>query len=385
MKNFAKIVGIILIICLLFCACVKNEVIEYSYYNANEQKTTFEKKTEKFTGKLEPQLILNAVAKNQTLPQNLLVESFEIISGYDTRIELGLSAGLNEFLEELSATGKYVVLACLVNSFLENYNADGIKLSTGGQEIVGCQGFIGKFSFEVPKEPEVIVTPEPTPTPGPTHQPGKKIVALTFDDGPHTKYTKLIVDKLAEYNASATFFIVGNRVVDKNGEVEQACADAIKYAVDKGNEVEIHAYTHQHYYNKCDDATYTNELEKTAQIIEQYTGKAPKYMRPVGGSITNQRVKDCKYAVVIWNCDSEDWKNKSIPGDQAQIDKIVNNVMSTVKNRGIILMHEIYENSYLAFCEIMKQLYAQGYEVTSVSGLFGDGNVKPGIKYSTAN
>lgn len=383
MKKIAKIVGIILIICLLFCSCKKNEV-EYVYYVANEQKTSFEKKTAKMVGTLEPQMIVNAVSENQTLPQNTLVNSFNVIKGYDTRIELDLSAGFNEFLETLDATGKYVVLACLVNSFLESYTADGIKLTSGGEKIIGCVGFIGKFSFEVPKEPEVIVTPTPSPTPGPTHAPGKKVVALTFDDGPHSKYTKLIVDKLEEYNASATFFIVGNRVVDKNGEVEQACADAIKYAVDKGNEVEIHAYTHQYYYNKCSDEIYTNELEKTAQIIEQYTGKAPKFMRPVGGSITSDRVKNCKYAVVIWNCDSEDWKNKSIPGDQAQIDKIVNNVMSTVKNRGIILMHEIYENSYLAFCEIMRQLYAQGYEVTSVSGLFGDGNVKPGQKYSTA-
>ncbi len=384
MKNFAKIVGIVLIICTLFCSCKTNDVNEFVYYNANEQKTAFEKKTEKFAGNIEPQLILNAVAKNETLPQNLVVESFNVFKGYDTRIELGLSAGLNEFLAELSATGKYVVLACLVNSFLENYSADGIKLSTGGEEIAGCQGFIGAFSKEVPKEPEIIVTPEPTATPGPTHEPGKKVVAITFDDGPHSKYTKLIVDELEKYNASATFFVVGNRIVDKNGEVEQSCADAIKYVVDNGNEVEIHAYTHQYYYNKCDDATYTNELERTAQIIEQYTGRAPKYMRPVGGSITTQRVKDCKYAVVIWNCDSEDWKNKSKPGDQEQINKIVNNVMSTVKNRGIILMHEIYENSYLAFCEIIKQLYAQGYEVTSVTGLFGDGNVKPGQKYSTA-
>ena len=55
--------------------------------------------------------------------------------------------------------------------------------------------------------------------------------------------------------------------------------------------------------------------------------------------------------------------------------------MSNVQDGSIILMHEIYENSYKAFCEIIEKLYEEGYEVMSVSELFGSDGLKPGRKY----
>ena len=58
--------------------------------------------------------------------------------------------------------------------------------------------------------------------------------------------------------------------------------------------------------------------------------------------------------------------------------------MSTVGNGKIVLMHEIYENSYKAFCIIIEQLYAQGYEVVSVGELIGKENLKPGLRYYCA-
>ena len=44
-----------------------------------------------------------------------------------------------------------------------------------------------------------------------------KYVALTFDDGPHPVYTGEILDILAEYDAKATFFVIG-----KNAEIGRA-------------------------------------------------------------------------------------------------------------------------------------------------------------------
>ncbi|PSR37505.1 MAG: polysaccharide deacetylase family protein, partial [Sulfobacillus thermosulfidooxidans] len=44
-----------------------------------------------------------------------------------------------------------------------------------------------------------------------THVPtNKKIVAITFDDGPSPKYTPLILSTLTRYHAHATFFVVGS-------------------------------------------------------------------------------------------------------------------------------------------------------------------------------
>ena len=60
---------------------------------------------------------------------------------------------------------------------------------------------------------------------------------------------------------------------------------------------------------------------------------------------------------------------------------IVNNVMKNIKNGDIVLMHELYQNSYEAFCIIIEQLYAQGYEIITVGELLGDARIIPGTLY----
>ena len=96
---------------------------------------------------------------------------------------------------------------------------------------------------------------------------------------------------------------------------------------------------------------------------------------------TAERTQNCDYAVIMWSVDSNDWKYKN--EGSANVDTIVNNVMSQVQDGSIILMHDIYENTYLASKEILKQLNDQGYEVVTVSELLG--SPKAGVKYSKAS
>ena len=207
---------------------------------------------------------------------------------------------------------------------------------------------------------------------------GKKRVAITYDDGPHNSRTNAIVDELAKYGFHATFFVVGNRVDGKayNG------SSAVKYAASKGNEIAIHAYTHDRYYDTCDSEIYEEELSNTYSAIKKVVPNAKvNLMRPVGGRITTERTESCDYAVIMWSVDSNDWKYKN--DGASGVETIVDNVMSQVQNGSIILMHDIYENTYLATKEILKQLSAQGYEVVTVSELLG--NPQAGVKYSKAS
>ena len=206
---------------------------------------------------------------------------------------------------------------------------------------------------------------------------GKKRVAITYDDGPHVERTKLIVDELAKYGFNATFFVVGNRV----DGTKYSGGEAVKYAASKGNEIAIHAYTHDYYYHTCDDATYKSELSDTHKaILAKIPNAKVNLMRPVGGNITPKRVEECDYAVIMWSVDSNDWKYKN--DGEAGVEAIVDNVMSQVRDGSIILMHDIYENTYLATKKILKELNSQGYDVVTVSELFG--SVEAGIKYSKA-
>ena len=210
----------------------------------------------------------------------------------------------------------------------------------------------------------------------------KKRVALTFDDGPHNVYTRKIVDELARYGAHATFFVVGNRVdgTEYNGR------SGLQYAIENGNEIGIHGYTHKKYYNRCTDEEYHYELSSTLSAIRAVSATTEvKLMRPIGGAITDSRVEDCPYAVIMWNVDSEDWKNKYSSGDseearQAKAELIANRIISTVKEDSIILMHDIYESTYDALVRVLAYLYSEGYEVVTVSELLGN-DLHSGEKY----
>jgi peptidoglycan/xylan/chitin deacetylase (PgdA/CDA1 family) len=216
-----------------------------------------------------------------------------------------------------------------------------------------------------------------TATPKPT-----KKVALTFDDGPHKTYTVSIADELAKYGFHATFFVVGNRV---DGKVYNG-GSAAAYVLEKGNEIGIHGYTHTLYYNKCTDEEYSSEINGTLEAIKKISAEYDaKLMRPIGGSITSTRVSSSPYSVILWNVDSEDWKHKYRSGDtasqrDAKVDIIVNNVMSTVSDGSIILMHDIYESTYDAVKILLPLLQARGYEVVTVSELLG--KPQPGTKYN---
>ncbi len=202
--------------------------------------------------------------------------------------------------------------------------------------------------------------------------PDRPRVALTFDDGPHNVRTKLIVDELNRYGYHATFFVVGNRV----DGTEYSGGEALQYAVESGNEIGIHGYTHRYDYSECSDEIYQNELQWTEEEIRK---KVPGYdvrlMRPIGGNITNERVEQCKYSVILWSVDSEDWKYKRDGDDEEHdrnVETIVNNVLSTVSEGDIILMHDIYQNTYEAVVILLQRLNEMGYDVVTVSDLLGD-------------
>ena len=199
-------------------------------------------------------------------------------------------------------------------------------------------------------------------------------VALTFDDGPHNTRTPAIVDELEKYGFHATFFVVGNRV---DGSAYSG-GSAMLYAIEGGNEIGIHGYTHEAYYDRCSDKVFAEEMTNTKQAIR---GNAKGYkislMRPVGGYIKDERVENCPYSVVLWDVDSEDWRYKYASGDsdavrREKVDTIVNNVLEDVKDGSIILMHDIYESTLDAVVVLLERLHEMGYEVVTVSELLGD-------------
>lgn len=401
MKIFIKTLSMLFACLLLCCGCTQNpQNTNATIYCANTQKDGFIEKQAAMK-EFSAQGLVDALAVEGVLPAGITVHNFQksVSSAAESTITLDLSTEFSQYITGKNMLDETIIIGCVTNTFLSNYGADKIFITVDDQ-IVKTNNFEysnplsyyefsdGKFG---PRQPDLelptpgkntgspsLPSPSPVPTPSKSTESGKKHVALTFDDGPHTEYTKKIVDTLTKYGASATFFIVGNRV---NNEDTRS---AVRYASEKGNEIAIHGYTHKVFYHNCTDQEYKTELEETAKVIEDCTGKRPVLMRPIGGNITKERIASCPYSVIMWNVDSEDWKNKGRGSEEAaqkNIQATVKNVITTVKDGSIILMHEIYQNSYEALDLILDQLYKQGYEVVSVSELLGE-QVKPGTRHS---
>ena len=107
-------------------------------------------------------------------------------------------------------------------------------------------------------------------------------------------------------------------------------------------------------------------------------------MRPVGGSISNTRVAESPYSVINWSVDSLDWTLRSPAGDEESIETIVNNALKDLEDGDIILMHDIYNNTYEATVILLARLNEMGFNVVTVSELIGD-ELCPGVKYTNAS
>lgn len=244
--------------------------------------------------------------------------------------------------------------------------------------LCGCGG-------DVP----VMADTQPSDTEPPETEPPREVVgrvAITYDDGPAfdnntvQRLTYKLVDEFAKYGGKATFFVVGNRINAETGK-------AMQYAHENGFEYAIHAYTHDIYFDECSEQAYLNELRQAAQAIEKYIGKTPTLLRAPGGAITKERARLGGYPVINWSVDSEDWRHKSRADEQtakANIDAIVENVLASVEDGDIILMHEIYENTYEATKIILERLWEMGFEFVTVTELFGEENLEIGGIYYSA-
>jgi len=187
----------------------------------------------------------------------------------------------------------------------------------------------------------------------------EKVIALTFDDGPHKKYTPEILDILSKYNAKATFFIVGENA-EKNPELALRVHE-------EGHELAIHTYTHPFRTNV---ANLIKEIKQTHATIYGITGYSPVLFRPVEGQYTDAMIDAIVkegYKVVMWSwhLDTFDWKS---PGER----KIINTVLKGAKPGSVVLFHDgggNREQTVKAMKKIIPELEKQGYKFVTISEL----------------
>jgi peptidoglycan/xylan/chitin deacetylase (PgdA/CDA1 family) len=191
--------------------------------------------------------------------------------------------------------------------------------------------------------------------------PLPKVVALTFDDGPHPAFTPQILDILKRYGVRATFFLIGARA--------ERYPDLARRIVAEGHEIGDHTYSHPADLPRKDWDAICREIVKGADAIERVTGVRPKLFRPPRGYL-NYRVHTaaqlCGFTVVLWTV-SADHHDAPTPEAMAQ------RVFKLVHPGAIVLMHDgripIRWKDVKALPLLLDGLRKRGYRFVTVSEL----------------
>ena len=171
---------------------------------------------------------------------------------------------------------------------------------------------------------------------------------------------------LKKYNAHATFYIVGSHVEGNESIIKQIVAE--------GHELGNHSYSHPLLPKKSADEVY-KEVHNTSDLIAKASGGLrPMSLRPPYGGFDKMVAEQAGIAIVNWSIDSLDWKYR----DAA---KTIEHIKENAHNGGILLMHDIHEESVEALPTIIEYLQAEGYELVTVDELMAGQPLKPNHAY----
>lgn len=249
-----------------------------------------------------------------------------------------------------------------VDSVRDKYNADDILKSLRGELPNDTRG-------AAPKSPQREAEARANEISGRNLPP--KTLLITFDDGPHPRYTDQLLAILARYKIKALFFQVGKNLgISKDGKVSLIAQNAAveKRIVAAGHAIANHSYSHA-FLPKLDDKRLAEEIDSTQQLIDaavpEGPGRTAMFRAPYGARnpVVLNDLADRKLRSVMWNIDSLDWEDPVS-------DSVAKRVIAQVEQqgRGIILFHDIHARSVEALPQVLDALIAKGYKFASWNG-----------------
>lgn len=149
----------------------------------------------------------------------------------------------------------------------------------------------------------------------------QKSIYLTFDDGPIPEITPWILDVLAQYNAKATFFCVGENIVKH--------PDIFQRILDEGHQVGNHTFNHLKGWDYSDEE-YLENVYKCQELTKTNLFRPP-YVRAKKSQL---KVLEKEFELIYWDVLSGDYDVNMSP------QKCFNNIVNYTKNGSIIVLHD---------------------------------------------
>ena len=181
------------------------------------------------------------------------------------------------------------------------------------------------------------------------------MIALTFDDGPDSVCTPMLLDGLKARGVKATFFLIGENIVkDGNQKI-------VKRMEEEGHLIGNHTYHHVDLSRLSREEAH-QELALTDNLIREITGHETQIVRPPFGAFPDRMEEEIDKLYVKWTVDPLDWMTQNS-------DEIVRRVVTETEENDIILLHDCYESSVKAALRIIDVLRGKGYEFVTADRL----------------
>ncbi len=183
---------------------------------------------------------------------------------------------------------------------------------------------------------------------------GKKLVAITYDDGPGP-YTERLLDGLKARGAKATFFMLGQNAARYPEVVERVYQE--------GHQVANHSYDHSDLAG-LSWAGVQSQIQRTNSLLDKACGAGTDYMvRAPYGSFNNTVLQAAGAAFAFWAVDPQDWLYRNA-------DTVKSRIINNVSDGDIILVHDIHATTIPGSLAAIDYLQARGYEFVTVRELF---------------
>ncbi|WP_448190934.1 polysaccharide deacetylase family protein [Azospirillum sp. sgz301742] len=182
----------------------------------------------------------------------------------------------------------------------------------------------------------------------------ESIVALTFDDGPDGVNDPEILRTLGEYNAVATFFMVGRNIQQHTPLAREIAA--------RGHELGNHTYDHRRLI-ECTPSEQTNTLKRTNALLNSASGTAPRWFRPPFGSYDEHTLPIAQangLETILWTIDSQDYRD--LP--PAVVEE---RVMRGLTPGSVVLMHSNHRTTVEALPNILRRAREEQFRFVTLT------------------
>ena len=190
--------------------------------------------------------------------------------------------------------------------------------------------------------------------------PERKVIALTFDDGPGRATTERLLDGLQQRGATATFFLVG--------ELLEGQEELVRRMAREGHQIGNHTWSHAR-LPENEPQAILEEIRRCQEALwEILEEEDPAWLRPPYGLL--EGVEGIEVPIIRWSIDPRDWESRDR-------EAITAHVLRYARPGAIILLHDIYDTSVDAALEIVDRLQAEGYTFVTVEELLALYGVVP--------